>query len=452
MTTESDIIRRTPPHDIEAEQAVFGGIFSRPREMDGLVELLNSDDFYAPQHAVLWGTLKDMHRAGKPISLTSTAVCLRESGALESVGGAVYLADLAQAVVTGANAAWYAERVRELAAKRKIIDHCMNIAGECYAPAVEAASLLDMMGDVSSKTLLCGAVGRHVGEVALDVLESLKQGKAARPMPTPWGSLNAVLKGGMVPGELVVLAARPGLGKTALAGCIAIETARSGVPVLFVSREVRDETLVSRFLAREGRIDARLFRQGIEHAQNAMDDVRGAVNSIMGLPLTILEKSTVPLTPGEIRRVCRTIKGGVGLVVIDYLQLVTPDQSHRGSREREVAEMSRSFKQLALDLRCPVLLLSQLNRAAEDSDRVPGLHDLRESGAIEQDADIVMFLHTKKVQRSLVKAPVQVEVAKGRSSGTGAAYLVFDKPYADFYVDEHAEKWREPQKRAGNEL
>ena len=145
------------------------------------------------------------------------------------------------------------------------------------------------------------------------------------------------------------------------------------------------------------------------------------------------------MTPREVRRLAKSIKG-VGLVVVDYLQLLNPD-TKQNSREREVAEMSRAMKQLALDCDCPVLLLSQLNRQVEESDRAPRLSDLRESGAIEQDADIVMFLHAKKANQGLARMPVRAIVAKGRSSGTGAANLLFDKPFSDFVEDTHADEW-----------
>lgn len=289
-----------------------------------------------------------------------------------------------------------------------------------------------------------------MADLVARVRESVENGSAAKPLPMPWATLNRVLKGGLVPGELAVLAARPGIGKTALAGCLAVETARAGKGVLFVSREVRDVTLASRMMAREGRIDARYFRQGIERAENILPAIRNAEQALAPLPLRIVEKSTAPMTPREVRRLAKTT-ANLGLVIIDYLQLLTPDQKHN-SREREVADMSRCMKQLALDCDCPVLLLSQLNRRVEESDRCPMLSDLRESGAIEQDADIVMFLHTKRSNLGLPVTPVQVEVAKGRSSGTGTAYLTFEKPFANFAVDRNAESWRAKTRREGNDL
>lgn len=281
------------------------------------------------------------------------------------------------------------------------------------------------------------------------VVAAVEAGNAAKPQPTPWSSLNRVLKGGFVPGEMVVLAARPGLGKTAFAGCVAVETARTGKGVLFVSREVKDTTIGARLLAREGRIDNRYFRQGIEDAGNILPAIRRADATLRELPLSIVEKSTVPMTPREVRRLARNT-ANIGLVVVDYLQLLNPDDKH-SAREREVAEMSRAMKQLALDCSCPVLVLSQLNRSAEDADRCPGLHDLRESGAIEQDADIVIFLHTRKAMRALEVCPVQVEVAKGRSSGTGTAHMLFEKPFSDFREDGNPTAWKAQANRNGGD-
>jgi replicative DNA helicase len=167
--------------------------------------------------------------------------------------------------------------------------------------------------------------------------------------------------------------------------------------------------------------------------------IKDAAAKLSKLPLSVVEKSIAPMTPTEVRRLARGLHGRdgsrVGLVVVDYLQLLTPD-AKATSREREVAEMSRAFKQLALDCDCPVLLLSQLNRSVEESDRSPQLSDLRESGAIEQDADIVLFLHSKRSFRGLARMPVQAIVAKGRSSGTGAASMIFDKPFSDFVEDD----------------
>ncbi|MCL1984849.1 MAG: DnaB helicase C-terminal domain-containing protein, partial [Betaproteobacteria bacterium] len=176
----------------------------------------------------------------------------------------------------------------------------------------------------------------------------------------------------------------------------------------------------------------RVFRQGIGRAENILPRLQKATAALAGYPLYIFERSIRPVTPSEVRRVARKIKAG--LVIVDYLQLMTPDERDK-SREREVAEMSRAFKRMALDLSVPVLLLAQLNRQVEGSKREPRLSDLRESGAIEQDADIVIFLHSTGKEQSMSTVPVSVIVAKGRSSGTGRAQLKFEKPFQDFSED-----------------
>lgn len=263
------------------------------------------------------------------------------------------------------------------------------------------------------------------------VVVKLESGEAAKPMPTPWNNLNRVLKGGIAPGELAILAARPGVGKTALAGCFGIETARAGHRVMFVSREVKDETVAARIMSREAKIDSRIFREGIQIAPNLMPKIRHAQSLLDSAPIEIIERSIAPMTPREVRRLAKA-RGQLGLIVIDYLQLMEPD-NRSNSREREVAEMSRAFKQLALDCNCPVLLLSQMSRKAEEENREPRLSDLRESGAIEQDADIVIFLHTPRQSLESPTPDVKVKVAKGRSSGAGSCWMRFEKLFSNFY-------------------
>ena len=389
-------------------------------------------------HAVYAASL-ELHKAGVIPNLPGIYSHLRATG--NTAASAVDLGDLVQGAACHEEHVQYlASRARDEGLKRKAETELRALVAESLRYGTDPVGMAPRLRALAD-SFECGAEdGGDIGDVLARVIENAEKGTLAAPLPTPWHTLNRVLKGGIVPGELAVLAARPGLGKTALAGCFAVETARRGKGVLFISREVTSETIGARMLAREARIDNRVFRQGIGNAPNILPAMRSAADELSPLSLRIVERSTVPMTPTEIRRQARSTTS-LGLVVIDYLQLVTPDEKHN-SREREVAEMSRAFKQLALDCNCPVLLLSQLNRAVEDSNRCPQLSDLRESGAIEQDADIVMFLHTSKVQRGLAKAPVRVEVAKGRSSGTGTAYLVFDKAFADFSVDEHPENWK----------
>lgn len=278
-----------------------------------------------------------------------------------------------------------------------------------------------------------------IGDIFREMLENIRSGKITKPTSTGYRNLDEVLKGGFAKGELVILAARPGEGKTALAGNIAVNIAKQGKKVLFISREVREMTIVQRMTAKEAQIDCRFFREGAEHLRNILKRIEKYEDIFDGLPLQFVEKSTVPMTPTEIRRIARSIKD-IGLIVVDYLGLITPDDK-LNSREREVAEMSRAFKQMALDLDCPVFLLCQLNRNTEQANREPVLSDLRESGSIEADCDICMFIHTDKSEKKHAVSYTKVAVAKGRSSGTGAAYFHFNKPFSDF--QETAERKQE---------
>jgi len=434
MTTnppKTAALTREYPHSVEAEQAVLSGVICSCSSFED-VAYLSPGDFYQPQHSALWGTLQAMYSAGDVIDMATVGMKLRETGKIEEIedsGGLAYIAELAEMVVSGASAAWYARIVSEHSQRRKIIDACLSTSADAHSPSFGVQELREKLRVVADgeDTSASGAVS--VAVVADRVIENMANGTALKPMPLPWGKVNAVLKGGIVPGELAVLAARPGMGKTALAGCVAVEAARSDVPVLFVSREVKDDALVSRWLAREARVDYRVFRQGIERAENILPRIQRAKAKIDGLPLHIFERSVRPVTPSEVRRVARKVKAG--LVIVDYLQLMIPDEKDK-SREREVAEMSRAFKTMALDLSVPVLLLAQLNRQAEEGKREPRLSDLRESGAIEQDADIVMFLHTTAAEQSMSVSRVKVKIDKGRSSGTGSAWLSFEKPFQNF--------------------
>lgn len=312
-----------------------------------------------------------------------------------------------------------------------LVGECRKYGNETAEIAVAAREIATALENESADTGGDSRLHAIMGRL----MARLESGESARPLPSPWGNLNRVLKGGAVPGELVVLAARPGMGKTALAGCWAAEVARDGKPVLFISREVKDETVTARLMAREARVDSTVFRQGIANAPNVLPRLRQAQASLAELPLHIVERSTAPMTPAEVRRLARSLPG-IGLVVVDYLQLMEPDR-RTNSRELEIASMSRAFKQLALDCDCPVLLLSQLSRKGEEAGRAPILSDLRESGAIEQDADIVLFLHAGKGQLAGTTSPkIQAIVAKGRSSGTGTAWLRFEKPFVNFVESE----------------
>jgi len=447
MAKNSDTHTREYPHSLEAEQSVLAGVICGSASLDDIA-FLSPGDFYDLRNAELWRVLEAMHSKGDVIDVPTVATALHEAGKLEVVGGAVYIAELGEMVSSGANASWYANIVSDKSQRRKIINGCLGVSAEAHHAATDVQVIREKLRTLADGVDSSASGAVHVSQVADRVLENLKNGTALKPMPLPWNNVNAVLKGGIVAGELAVLAARPGLGKTALAGCVAVEAARRGVPALFVSLEVKDDALTSRWIAREARVDYRLFRQGIDRAENVLHRIQGATSRLADLPLHIFERSVRPVTPSEVRRVARKVKAG--LVIVDYLQLMAPDERDK-SREREVAEMSRAFKRMALDLSVPVLLLAQLNRQVENGSGEPQLSHLRESGAIEQDADIVMFLHTKANEQSMSVSPVKMKIAKGRSSGTGSAWLKFEKPFQSFVEGTDGMGWTQ-QKDEDNGL
>ena len=326
-----------------------------------------------------------------------------------------------------------------------MVADCQRYGNEPAEIAAGAAKLAEQLEDGCTDK-----ADYSLSAIMRRVVVKLESGEAAKPMPTPWRNLNLVLKGGIAPGELAILAARPGVGKTALAGCFGIETARAGYLVMFVSREVKDETVAARIMSREAKIDSRIFREGIQIAPDLMPKIRKAQSLLDSAPIEIIERSIAPMTPREVRRLAKA-RGQLGLIVIDYLQLMEPD-NRSNSREREVAEMSRAFKQLALDCNCPVLLLSQMSRKAEEENREPRLSDLRESGAIEQDADIVIFLHTPRQSLESPSPDVKVKVAKGRSSGAGSCWMRFEKLFSNFYEIPAPLEPTKPQRGKDNGL
>lgn len=448
-----------PRYDSESraylERYLVGGLLGAcgddPELAADALALCPAGSVVTPWLCEVWDAVAQVHAAGAPVDILAVfdrlhARYMRGESARDADGAR--LAELAQTpFATRDGVLSFADNLAALIRRHRLAHVFRTAAADCMVygedpDAIAARALAALEKETEA------AAPPTLGPLLDKVLADVERG--ARPLPTPWPDLDAVLKGGAVPGELVVLAGRPGLGKTALAGCWAVETARRRGPVLFVSCEMRDTTLGARLLAREGAIDNRVFRQGPGTGAGPPPAMRGAAARLAALPLSIVDSSRRALRPAEIRRLARRIRGGPALIVVDYLQLLYPDDRH-DSREREVAETSRAMKRLALEMRCPVLLLSQLNRRAEEGDREPQLADLRESGAVEQDADIVIMLHAEKRPRNEERCPVRALVRKGRSSGTGVAPLLFDKAHADFWPDPGGARRRERERGALDE-
>ena len=422
------------------EESLVEGVlaFGPSREFMGdLLTTCPKGSVLSPKYGEYWDVFADVHAAGKSVDFVTVFDALTErwrKGERAYQPDALELAGMAESVFATEQAIQHfasrLETFRRCDAVRGVLANAVSELGGALAdPDVIAQTVIKALDGVKPEVQ-----NVTLGPLLGSILEDVVAGNGAKPMPTPWSNLNAVLKGGAAPGELVVLAARPGMGKTALAGCWAIETARNFGPVLFVSCEVKDKTLGSRMLAREGRIDNRAFREGLGNSQSLYGKMCEAADRLASLPLSIVDSACRAVTPSQVRKWARKL-GKPAMVVVDYLQLMYADEKH-DSREREIADMSRSMKRLAVELGCPVLLLSQLNRKAEEGGREPQLSDLRESGAIEQDADIVIMLHADRRVTSEKNVPMQALVRKGRSSGTGAADLLFEKPFSDFRVND----------------
>ena len=418
----------------EAERRLVGGVLALELthgEIEDLVTTCPKGAVKGLHYSDTWNAIAEAHKKGKTVDLVSV---FDELVAMQSSVDAAMLAQMMIQASTLQAVFHWAGKLAEINRRESIQFALISAASDMRAAEIDVDARLAEVRTMIDSTETTDTIP-SLSDLMDSILADVESGEGARPIPTPWANLNAVLKGGVAPGELVVLAARPGMGKTALAGCWAVEVARNVGPVLFISCEVKDKTLGSRMLAREGRIDNRAFREGLGNSQSLLPKMRKAAAELSALPLQIVDSSCRIVSPAMVRKLARKIKGGPSLVVVDYLQLMYPDSKH-DSREREIADMSRAMKRLSVELNCPVLLLSQLNRKVEETNREPQLSDLRESGAVEQDADIVIMLHADKRDAQGKDVPLKALVRKGRSSGTGAADLLFEKAFSDFRVND----------------
>jgi len=434
------------------ERVVVGSIIGngvrRPMLVRDILDLCKPEDMSDSRHRALVAAAGRILERGECVDIVTM---LHEATAH---GVVISMQDVADIAETCLAAEWdvlrHARTVASEAAKRRAAESLAGASKQLATVGVPAEVCLSALKDAANE-LEAGtkAAVRSWGEQLDGWLARIEdEGTTARPIPTSWQSLNRVLRGGLVPGELVVLAARPSVGKTAFGLNIALSTAWAGHPVAMASLEMTADELIARHAANVADVAYGSFRQATLTAADRQA-IGKAMHDIRGLHMTLEDKPRQTTT--DIRALCRQVQrkhGRVGLVVVDYLQLVTPVE-RSASREREVADMSREMKQLAKEFRCPVLLLAQLNREVERTNREPQMSDLRESGAIEQDADIVMFLHGKPNAGGTGLRPVKCIVAKGRASGTGSAHLVFDGSRQRFGEDAGATAWAEQHSNGG---
>jgi replicative DNA helicase len=436
---EDETFERVPPQDIAAEQCVIGGMLLSKRAIAEVIELIGGDDFYRPQHETVFRAVVDMYGRNEPADQITVGNYLRELGVLAKIGGAAYLSQLIQTVPTAANAEYYAEIVRDCAIRRRIVEAGHRITEIGYAGEGEAmqandaaqaelASVMKVHEEADSALL-----GEDLPEVVAE-LEKLQSEGRQSGLPTGFLDLDS-LTHGLHGGQMVIVAGRPGLGKSTLGvDFLRSCSLRNNLPSAFFSLEMARREVQHRIISAEAKIGLHKIRGG----QMTPLDWASFANHMQRLtmaPLTI--DATPNRTVNQIKARCRQIKlkTGLSLVVIDYLQLLEPHGKKRPeNRQVEVSEMSRQIKLMAKDLDVPVVVLCQLNRGPEQrTDKKPVLSDLRESGSLEQDADIVILVHREDAydRESPRSGEADLIVAKHRagplSTITVAAQLHFSR-------------------------
>lgn len=431
---------RIPPNDTEAEQAVLSSMLFDREAIAIAYELLRGEDFYRPDHGALYSAMLELFVKNLPVDAVTLNDKLTELGILEQVGGRAYVAQLAAGFYTSAHIRQYSKIVADKSLLRRLIKAAAEIAASGYEARDEVESVLEQ----AEKGIFEIAMNRNsrdfspISEVIALALERLEAVAAAggRVTGVETGFVDFDSKtAGLQKSDLILIGARPSMGKTAFLLNIAQHAAvRNNVPTAVFSLEMAKEQLVNRMLCVEAHLDSHKFRTG-DLDDDDWAKIADSVSPLSNAPLFI--DDTPGITVAELRAKCRRLKleKGLGLVVIDYLQLMSTSNARSESRQMEISEISRSLKALAKELDAPVLTAAQLSRAVEArKDHRPMLSDLRESGAIEQDADVVAFLYRDEYYNpdTLKKNHAEVIIAKQRNGPTGTVELTYLSQYTKF--------------------
>lgn len=438
-----DILKRVPPQNIEAEQSVLGAVLLDNEAINQAIEILAAEDFYRESHREIFRAMVALSERNQPVDAITLTDALRTAGVLEAVGGAGYIAELAACVPTAANASHYSRIVREKALLRSLASIATEIASGAYDSPPNVDEYLDesehKVFEISERRIRQSFHSMpELTRESIRLLERLYERKElVTGVPTGFLDLDR-LTAGLQPADLIVIAARPSMGKTALALNIAAHAATECEPrvgVALFSLEMSKEQLVLRMLCAEGRVDSSRARAGYL-GERDFPKLAQAAARLSEAPIFIDDSSdTSPIVlKAKCRRLMRERNANLGLIVVDYLQLMRSARPGE-SREKEIAEISRSLKALAKELKVPVVALSQLNRQVETRpDRRPLLADLRESGAIEQDADVIAFIYRDEMYHRDSKEPgvAEIIIAKQRNGPTGTAKLTYLTQFTRF--------------------
>ncbi len=420
-----------PPQDSDSEASCLAALLISKDALLKVIEVLQPEDFYLEGHRLVFEAVVDLDKKNRPVDLVSVKQLLQDKGVFDKIGGDSFLVSLYQTVSTSANAEFYANRVRELALRRRLIEVSGGIVERCQDLSRDTSEILDESAqavfNVTERLISSDSpdIAKIVEEAKATLIKLFQTRKAVTGTPSGFTLLDEMLTG-FHPEELIILAARPAMGKTAFAlnviNNIAIRAKR---PAYFFSLEMPAVQLLMRMIAIESMVELQLMRTGhVNGAQQRL--IMQMADTLAKSPIMI--DDTPSLTVFDIRARARRVaqRQPLGVIVIDYLQLIS--SKLRADRHLQIAEISRGLKLLARELHCPVIALSQLSRAVESrTDQIPQLSDLRESGSIEQDADVVMFLYREdKVKKdSEKKGLADVIIAKQRNGPTGTVTLKF---------------------------
>jgi len=434
---------KIPPQDLIAEQSVLGAMLMDKGAISRVVELLDADSFYRDAHRAIYESILDLFDRGEPIDLITLTDALRKNGRLDLAGGSVYITDLLNSVPTSANVEYYAKIVDEKATLRKLIDAGTFIVSNSFEESENADSVLDQaekrIFDIALKRVRVGfhkidSVIKHV----LDKIDSLYDKKEALTgTPSGFADLDKYTAG-FQNADLIILAARPSVGKTALALNIAGNAAiKHKIPVAIFSLEMSKEQLAQRMLCSEAEVDAQKLKTA-SLSDTGWKKLTRALGRLSEAPIFIDDSPALTITEMRAKARRMKIERGLGLIIVDYMQLMR-GRARSENRVQEISEIARSLKTLARELDVPVMALSQLSRAVEQrNDRVPRLSDLRESGEIEQTADLVMFIHrddyyNPQSERANI---AEIIIAKQRNGPVGTVELVFRREITRFHSKE----------------
>jgi replicative DNA helicase len=447
MPAVSDVIEKIPPHTLEAEIAVLGSMLIGEDAISKAIECLEESCFYKEPHRKIFSAVVNLYNTNRAVDLVTLIEELKKSGGLNEVGGPSYITGLANSVPTSANVLYYAKIVKEKAVLRHLITTATQIVQESFEPDSDVDELVDraerLIFEVASRKVDSNIV--HIKDLIknniskIDLLYQKKE--KITGIPTGFFEFDAITSG-LQDSDLIVIAGRPSMGKSALAACIAEHAGIAAkIPLVFFSLEMSKEQLVHRMLCSHAKVNAQRVRSGFL-SQSDWPRLTNAAGKLSEAPIFIDDTPALSLL--ELRAKARRFKSqhGIRLIIVDYLQLMRGPQKSE-NRQQEISEISRSLKALARELSVPLIAISQLSRAVEQrSDHKPQLSDLRESGAIEQDADLVALLLREEYYNETEenRGLAEVNVAKQRNGPVGTVRLAFISEFARF---ENLSKERE---------